>query len=161
MILYRLRCENGHALEAWFGSIKSYDAQAAAGQIACPDCGSCRIEKAPMAPAIGKGRHEAGSSGHGTETDAGEGHGGEETGGRGLSGQAPADGLAALRALRAKLTEGAENVGDAFPQEARRIHDGGSKERPIYGRASPSEARDLAEDGIPVLPLPRLPEDQN
>jgi hypothetical protein len=49
-------------------------------------------------------------------------------------------------------------VGERFAEEARRIHYGESEERGIYGEATLGEARDLVEEGVPVLPLPKLPE---
>ena len=54
MILFDLRCTKGHVFEAWFRNNASYDSQAKAGAVACPACGSRKVEKAPMAPRIGK-----------------------------------------------------------------------------------------------------------
>ena len=69
--------------------------------------------------------------------------------------------VARMREFRQQVTENAENVGDRFSEEARRIHYGEAKERGIYGSAKPDEAQELMEEGIPVLPLPVLPEDRN
>lgn len=63
--------------------------------------------------------------------------------------------LAALR----KLIDGTENVGDRFPEEARRIHYGEVPERSIRGHASPDEAEALRDEGIEVLSLPLPPVD--
>ena len=59
MILFDLRCTKGHVFEAWFRNNASYDSQAKAGVVACPACGSRKVEKAPMAPRIGKGSEVA------------------------------------------------------------------------------------------------------
>jgi hypothetical protein len=59
MILFDLRCARDHVFEAWFRNSASFETQAKAGEIACPSCGSRRVEKAPMAPRIGKGAGEA------------------------------------------------------------------------------------------------------
>ncbi len=48
----------------------------------------------------------------------------------------------------------AENVGERFPEEARRIHYDEAPARSIRGVASADEARDLLEEGILVLPAP-------
>ena len=53
--------------------------------------------------------------------------------------------------------EASEGVGDRFPEEARRIHYGETKERGIRGRATPQAADELREEGIEVVALP-MPE---
>jgi hypothetical protein len=68
---------------------------------------------------------------------------------------------AVLKGLRAHLEANAENVGPAFPEEARRMHYGEAESRSIYGEASLDEAMALKEEGIPALPLPPLREDHN
>jgi len=62
--------------------------------------------------------------------------------------------LAEAAGLQRKLLEGSEAVGDRFAKEARSIHLGEAEARAIHGRATPAEAASLAEDGIPVAPLP-------
>src|SRR5437764_12979730 len=76
--------------------------------------------------------------------------------------------LAQERELRAKLKElrdhivrNADDVGERFPNEARKMHYGEIEHRPIYGEASPDEARSLIDEGVEVSPLPVLPEDRN
>ncbi|HWA30210.1 MAG TPA: DUF1178 family protein, partial [Rhizomicrobium sp.] len=59
-----------------------------------------------------------------------------------------------MTGLRKYVEENAENVGEKFPEEARKIHYGEKDERPIYGQASLEEAADLVEEGIDVAPLP-------
>ena len=66
-----------------------------------------------------------------------------------------------VRKLRKHLTENAENVGDRFAEEARRIHYDEAEKRGIYGEATSEEVHALVEEGIEFHPLPRLPEDQN
>jgi hypothetical protein len=66
-----------------------------------------------------------------------------------------------LKELREQLTQNADNVGKKFPEEARKMHYGEIEHRPIYGEASPDEARALIDEGVEVSPLPVLPEDRN
>ena len=73
----------------------------------------------------------------------------------------PAEVVEKLRALRSELVNGATDVGEAFPEEARKIHYGEAEARGIYGAASGDEVRELLDEGIAVLPLPVLPEDHN
>lgn len=67
----------------------------------------------------------------------------------------------AIKELHSRVTENTVDVGENFPSEARKIHDGDAPVRAIRGQASFEEAKDLWEEGIPVLPLPSLPEDKN
>jgi hypothetical protein len=68
---------------------------------------------------------------------------------------------AKLKELRDHIIKNADNVGDSFPNEARKMHYGEIEHRPIYGEASADEARALIDEGIEVSPLPVLPEDRN
>ena len=68
---------------------------------------------------------------------------------------------AKLKELRDHIVKNADNVGERFPTEARKMHYGDIEHRPIYGEASPDEARALIEEGVEVSPLPVLPEDRN
>jgi hypothetical protein len=161
MIRYCLRCERDHSFESWFQSSSAYESQVKRKLITCPVCSSTKVEKAIMAPQIvsKKGRHSpppesnAPAPSPPTETPA----------------VAPTPLLMAQeRELRAKLRElrdhivkNADNVGERFPAEARKMHYGDVEHRPIYGEASPDEARALIEEGIEVSPFPVLPEDRN
>jgi hypothetical protein len=156
MIRYNLRCERGHAFESWFQSSAAYEAQEKRKLVNCPACGSARVERAIMAPQIvsKKGRDRAAPApAAATEVTA------------------PASTplmMAQERELRAKIKElrdhivkNADNVGERFPNEARKMHYGDIEHRPIYGEASPDEARSLIEEGVEVSPLPVLPDDRN
>ena len=159
MIRYTLRCECGHAFESWFQSSSAYDSQAKRKLVTCPSCGSAKVEKAIMAPQIvsKKGRESVGTAPAAPAAST------EVT--------APASTpllMAQERELRTKLKElrdhivkNADNVGERFPNEARKMHYGDIEHRPIYGEASPDEARSLIEEGVEVTPLPVLPDDRN
>ena len=129
MIKYDLRCANGDEFEAWFASIADYDKQAEAGMVECPHCGSRRVDKAPMAPAVVTGRAK----------DA-------------RKERAVAMAMAAK--VREHIKENFDYVGDKFADEARKMHQGETDERAIWGEATPEEAEALAEEGIPASPLP-------
>jgi hypothetical protein len=139
MIRFAFICEQGHDFEAWFASGKAYEDQAKRHAVVCPSCGSADVRKAPMAPAVRR-RREAPVS--------------QEASARKKT-------YAFLKGLRDHLQANAENVGPAFPEEARKIHYGETEARSIYGEASLEEARDLRDEGVPALPLPPLPEDHN
>ena len=163
MIRYALACEAGHAFESWFPGSTAYDEQTARGLVACPVCGSPRVQKQIMAPALGRagGReNEAAASGEAAPAAAGAPTPG---------GDMPATFLAErdralremVRELRRRVTEKADHVGPRFADEARAMHEGSIPHRSIYGEASPDEARALIEEGIEFHPLPALPDERN
>jgi hypothetical protein len=156
MIHYTLRCDRGHAFESWFQSSSAYEQQEKRKLVNCPVCGSAKVERAIMAPQIvsKKGRDSAVPA-PAAAADAA------------TPGSTPLL-MAQERELRAKLKElrdhivnNADNVGERFPTEARKMHYGDIEHRPIYGEASPDEARALIEEGVEVSPLPVLPDDRN
>lgn len=71
MIIYTVKCENGHEFEGWFGSSSSFDREVAAGEVPCPSCGSVKIEKAPMAPSVGSSKKGGDCGFAGADTHAG------------------------------------------------------------------------------------------
>jgi hypothetical protein len=158
MIRYNLHCERGHAFESWFQSSSAYEAQEKRKLVSCPVCGSAKVERAIMAPQIvskkGRDRAEPAPAAAATTEVA-----------------APTSTpllMAQERELRVKLKElrdhivkNADNVGERFPNEARKMHYGDIEHRPIYGEASPDEARSLIEEGVEVTPMPVLPDDRN
>lgn len=144
MILYQLRCAKNHEFEAWFKGSAGFESQNRKGAVECPFCGSTKIAKAPMAPNV------IGGGVTGSRDDAEP---------KGEATRAIADKVAeAFGKLRRHVEENCDYVGDAFPEEARRIHYGEKKpKRGIYGEASPDDARRLDDEGIDVLPLPGRP----
>ncbi len=140
MIVYDLRCRKDHVFEAWFCDSAAYEAQAAAGWVACPVCGSKKIAKAPMAPRLAKG----GTGG--TARDAAE----TET-------AQAAEAMGALRELRRKIEENCDYVGPGFAEEARKIHYGETDARNIYGETSDGEAEALHEEGVSFQRIPWAP----
>ena len=54
-----------------------------------------------------------------------------------------------------------DDVGAKFPEEARKIHYGESPQRAIIGQAKLEEARELLEEGVPVLPIGIKPKQVN
>lgn len=145
MIRFDLRCRREHHFEAWFRDNAAYEAQAEAGDFSCPVCGSDEVEKAIMAPRIAK----SGGGSKAQEPKAAVAKGGSPDEAQALR--------ATLERLRDHVEATCDDVGVAFPEEARKIHYGEAEARSIYGQASEPEAEALAEEGIEFsrLPLPR------
>jgi hypothetical protein len=161
MIRYTLNCDKGHTFESWFANSSAYDKQAKRSLIACPVCNSTKVEKAIMAPRLGR-------SATAEDTVAP------------LAAQAPAAAPAAappsqvamvspvehelrkkLKELREHIVKNADYVGPSFPEQARKIHYGEVEHRSIYGEATAEEAKELHEEGIAFHPLPVLPDEFN
>ena len=159
MIHYNLRCEKGHAFESWFQSSSAYETQEKRKLVSCPICGSAKVERAIMAPRIvgkkSRKNREEDAPAVAAPTDA------TATGATPLLMAQERELRAKLKELRDHIVKNADNVGERFPNEARKMHYGDIEHRPIYGEASPEEARALIEEGVEVSPLPVLPEDQN
>jgi hypothetical protein len=156
MIRYALVCDNEHSFESWFADSSAYDKQVKRKLIACPQCGSTAVEKAIMAPrlASSKGRRVEPATPAPAPT---------------APDKAPVAMLSPqerelrskLKELREHLTKNADNVGQKFPEQARKMHYGEIEHRSIYGEASPEDAKALAEEGIEFHPLPILPDERN
>jgi hypothetical protein len=157
MIRYALRCERDHTFESWFQSSSAYESQVKRKLVECPSCGSTKVEKAIMAPRIvsKKGREVPPAvPTTAPETPA-------PAGPQSLMMAQERELRAKLKELRDHIVKNADNVGEQFPTEARKMHYGDIEHRPIFGEASPQEARELIEEGIEVAPLPVLPDDRN
>jgi hypothetical protein len=148
VIRYTLRCEAGHTFESWFNNSSAFDRQAARGLVACPLCGSAKVEKAIMAPALSGGREAAPTSEPEKSPVA-------------IVSKEEVEVRKKLKELREHIVQNADYVGEKFPEEARRMHYGEIEHRSIYGEASPDAARSLADEGIEFHPLPRLPDERN
>lgn len=142
MIHYNLNCDNGHAFEGWFSSSDDFERQAARHLITCPTCSSSTVSKQLMAPAVSTGRKKEARQAL-------------------VMDQAQKETIAKLREMVKSIRENAEDVGERFPEEARKIHYGEADQRGLIGKASAEEAIALLEEGIEIAPLPVLPDDTN
>lgn len=140
-----LRCALGHGFEGWFGSEDDYARQLAAGQVTCPLCGDAGIERLPSAPRLNLGANApAAPAAERPETAAPA---------RPQSPEAATLQQFWAEAVRHVMTR-TEDVGERFPEEARRIHYGEAASRGIRGQATAEQRAELAEEGIEVMALP-------
>jgi hypothetical protein len=156
MIKYALVCDASHEFESWFPGSESYEEQARRGFVECPFCQSTKVSKAIMAPNVARKDRYAPAN------DAAP---------LPVPPTAPQQVAlldekqqhlrAMMRELHEKIVATSDDVGEAFPEEARKMHDGETPARSIRGKASFEEARSLLDEGIQVLPIPDLPEERN
>jgi hypothetical protein len=162
MIRYSLACERRHAFDIWFKNSADYDKQSKRGLVTCPECGSTKVEKALMAPSLGRGTRKGAKLPPPEPVSAPEQTPAAETKSPvAMMSPQEKEFRTKLKELRDHLTKNAENVGGRFPEEARKMHYGEQEHRSIYGEASPQEAKDLLEEGVELHPLPILPDERN
>ena len=146
MIVIDLSCSAGHTFEAWFPSSAAFEQQHAAGQVMCPHCGNTDIRRVPSAAYIPKHGSVAGHRVKTPVKDAvppkGE--------------AAPVQGVTALKALIDTVLKDSEDVGQNFATEVRRIHYQEAPARSVHGQASLADFKSLVEEGIDVLPIPKI-----
>lgn len=129
MIVLNLVCSVGHTFEGWFASSDAFEGQIAEGRVNCPHCNDSDVSRLPSGAHIRKPV----PSGIGNIDEA--------------------SAVASLLDQIRQLGDLSEDVGSRFPEEARRIHYKEAAPRNIKGQASPSETRELLEEGVPVLPV--------
>ena len=135
MKVLNLRCAHDHRFEGWFGSDDDFQSQNERGLVECPLCTDKAISRLPSAPRLNVSNL------------------------REVVPTGPADDAETLRQshwIRAvrHLMNNTEDVGERFPEEARRIHYGEVQERGIRGQATREDADALREEGIEVMAVP-------
>jgi hypothetical protein len=161
MIRYTLNCDQGHTFESWFANSAAYDKQAKRSLIACPVCNSSKVEKAIMAPRLG--RSEAADEPAAPTPAPAPATAPAVPSSPPVAMMSPVESelRKKLKELREHIVKNADYVGPRFSEQARKIHYGEVEHRSIYGEATPEEAKELHEEGIAFAPLPVLPDEFN
>jgi hypothetical protein len=137
MKVFNLSCENEHPFEGWFASADEFDRQLQVKLVECPVCGSHAVRKLLSAPRLNLGAEAP-------ETNAKQAVA--------MSNDATMQGM--LLQMARHIHANTEDVGERFPEEARRIHYEEAPKRSIRGLASRDDAAQLADEGIEVMPVP-------
>lgn len=138
MKVFDLCCDHEHTFEGWFASGEEFDRQLGAGLIECPVCASTELHKLPSAPRLNLGSAQSTME----------------------SGKEPVampndDSMRSMMLQIARhIAANSEDVGERFPEEARRIHYDEAPKRSIRGMASKEDAAELKDEGIEVMPVP-------
>ena len=143
MVIYNLLCKKKHSFEGWFPSFEDFQKQADKKLISCPTCGTTKVEKVPHACAVHVKKEQPPAPPARKQTPA-----------------PPAPPTAAefkemLLQVHHYVKENFEDVGPRFAEEAKQIHKGEAEERPIHGTATLNEVKELAEEGVPCMALPK------
>lgn len=172
MINYRLRCQNQHGFEGWFRSSADFDSQSNSGLLSCPICGDTNIVKAIMSPAVA--RRDRDLPAPSVIEDKGDAKPETSPAATGSQDVEPPSSVVAkpsntpvdqrtarmwqlMRQVQQHVESQFENVGKQFTEEVRKMHVGETEHRDVYGEATLQDAKDLIEEGIDILPLPKLP----
>lgn len=143
MIVYDLKCGAGHRFEGWFASADDFSSQKERQILNCPTCADAQIERMPSATRINVGAVERPPAPAESENR---------------------DALAIAQVLYSKMLDEllakSEDVGNRFPEEARRIYYEETPVRAIRGVATQAEHDELVDEGIPVARLPVPPSDR-
>ncbi len=143
MIVYDLKCGTGHRFEGWFASAEDFSSQKSRELLNCPTCADAQIERVPSATRINVGAVEKPATPAGSENK---------------------DAFAMAQMLYSRMLDElltkSEDVGNRFPEEARRIFYQESEARAIRGVATQAEHDELVEEGVPVARLPIPPSGQ-
>jgi hypothetical protein len=142
MVIYNLVCKKKHSFEGWFPSFEDFQKQAEKKLISCPTCGTTKVEKVPHACAVHVKKEQPAQRAKKPEMTQ------------------PAPPTAAefkemLLKVHHYVKENFEDVGSRFAEEAKQIHKGDAAERPIHGTATVQETKELAEEGVPFIALPK------
>jgi len=145
MVIYNLLCKKKHSFEGWFPSFEDFQKQADKKLISCPTCGTTKVEKVPHACAVHVKKEQPPAPPAKAKNTT----------------PAPAAPPTAvefkemLLRVHHYVKENFEDVGPRFAEEAKQIHKGEAAERPIHGTATLSEVKELAEEGVPCMALPK------
>jgi hypothetical protein len=131
MKVLNLGCAHEHRFEGWFASDDDFSSQHERGLVECPLCGDKAIVRLPSAPRLNVSKQRDAVVVHDAQSQRQSRW---------------------MRAVR-ELMDNTEDVGERFPEEARRIHYGEIEQRGIRGRASAEDTEALREEGIEVLAL--------
>jgi hypothetical protein len=183
MIKYQLICEKEHEFEGWFQSSDAFVEQCAAGILSCPFCETVNVRRALMAPNLAspktrKSQITAEATAEATVEATVEATGevtAEASTGAGPASPPPVsvsgsgmppeamvkmcELVVEMRNLQAKIKENCRDVGGDFAEEARKIHYGEAEPEGIYGEVSETEREQLDEEGIEIMQMPWLPQD--
>ena len=143
MVIYNLLCKKKHSFEGWFPSFEDFRKQADKKLISCPTCGTTKVEKVPHTCAVHVKKEQPPAPPANTQTPTP------------AAPPSAAEFKEMLLRVHHYVKENFEDVGPRFAEEAKHIHKGEAAERPIHGTATISEVKELAEEGVPCMPLPK------
>jgi hypothetical protein len=156
MIRYQLRCENDHKFDGWFPNIAEFERQQHKDLLVCPMCDSKQVDRAIMAPGIGKLKSKSKTKTKSkSQLDKEEFYRGQFSDDTMIPASRAKD---ILRKIRKQIVTEFDNVGDRFVKEYRK-HEKGERDDKFYGVPSKEEVKELLEEGVDLFHLPNVKDD--
>jgi len=167
-----LQCGQQHVFEGWFGSEEDFQSQLTRGMVSCPMCGDAAVSKKLSAPRLNlntsRGEPETNAPAQTNPPSSITGACATSTSDSAIApvpasvlsslqdvaNLEPAQLQAALLKMVRHVVANTEDVGESFPEEARKMHYGEAAQRNIRGHATAEETEELIDEGIAVMPLP-------
>ena len=134
MIKYNLKCENDHEFESWFSNSEEFEKLKKKNLLECIFCSTKKITKSIMAPMISNLKNK------GEDIDW-------------LYKERKNERIKLLE-LRKYIENNFEYVGDNFSKKVREVYYDKKSKKAIYGKTTPQEREELAEEGINLLSVP-------
>jgi hypothetical protein len=154
MIIYDLKCNKDHKFEGWFPSIESFDMQSEAGLLNCSICGTDKVKR------VISGAHSIGlsKSAPKKKRSVQKGKISKEGSKEFLANTDP---VVLVKMVQEYVQKNFKDVGEKFPAEVRKMHEGQKEVENICGTASVEERESLIEDEVPFVAVPKLPDTFN
>tara|TARA_B100001057_G_scaffold31519_1_gene28692 strand:- start:435 stop:857 length:423 start_codon:yes stop_codon:yes gene_type:complete len=139
MIKYNLKCENDHEFESWFSNSEEFEKLKKKNLLECIFCSTKKITKSIMAPMISNLKNK------GEDID--------------LFYKERKNERIKLLELRKYIENNFEYVGDNFSKKVREVYYDKKSKKAMYGKTTPQEREELAEEGINLLSVPWVNKD--
>ena len=139
MIKYNLKCHNDHEFESWFSNSKEYDNLNKKGLLECIFCSSKKINKSIMSPTIFNSKEKN------KQIEA--------------TNENFKDKKNKLLNLRKYIEKNFDYVGNDFSKKVREVYYDKKSKKAMYGKTTPQEREELAEEGINLLSVPWVNKD--
>ena len=134
MIIYDLKCENGHTFEGWFKDRETWVLQNSHSLVSCPVCNGTNVGIIPSSITIMGKNSRTENKSQNKEISP----------------------VAALKILHQYIDKNFEEVGDKFAEVALKIHYGDEEKRNIKGTSTPEEEENLKEEGVKFIKIPSI-----
>ena len=141
MKVYNLKCQYGHSFEGWFRSNDEFLVQSDKGILSCPVCDDNVVPDYHLLRIFKHKRLLTSFSSKGLLMT-------------GKNSVLQSEVNRKLLEVAKHILENAENVGNQFAKEARKIHRKEAEERSIYGTVTTEESKELRDEGIEIFSIP-------
>ena len=139
MIKYNLKCKNKHEFESWFSDSKEFEKLKKKKLLECIFCNSKQVDKSIMSPRVVNSK-----AGFSYDKN-------KEKELKKLKGD--------LKKIRKFVEKNFEFVGSNFAQKVREVHYDRNSKKNIYGTTTTKERNELIEEGIDLVSVPWIEEE--